>query len=104
MKEITKKDIEEFQKDYAKDPLARSLSNVLAKTNLKDIVFCQKGMGQAHFHFSVDVKTLPVTNQKQSGRCWIFSALNVLREEVAKKCKLDKFELYQPHHSGAGGR
>ncbi|MBO7515021.1 MAG: C1 family peptidase [Lachnospiraceae bacterium] len=95
MKEITKKDIEEYQKSYAKYPLARSLSNVLAKTNLKDIVFCQKGMGQAHFHFSVDVKTLPVTNQKQSGRCWIFSALNVLREEVAKKCKLDKFELSQ---------
>lgn len=38
---------------------------------------------------------MPVTNQKASGRCWIFSALNVLREVTAKKCNLEKFELSQ---------
>ncbi|KAF9914027.1 hypothetical protein BX616_009121 [Lobosporangium transversale] len=36
-----------------------------------------------------------VTNQKSSGRCWIFAALNVFRLEVIKKYNLDEFELSQ---------
>ncbi|KAF9192692.1 hypothetical protein BGZ51_005081 [Haplosporangium sp. Z 767] len=36
-----------------------------------------------------------VTNQKSSGRCWIFAALNVFRVEVMKKYNLDDFELSQ---------
>ena len=34
-------------------------------------------------------------NQKNSGRGWIFAALNVLREIVAKKCDIKEFELSQ---------
>lgn len=45
--------------------------------------------------FSIDLKTMPVTNQKSSGRCWIFAGLNVLREIVAKKCQIAQFELSQ---------
>ncbi|KAF9950901.1 hypothetical protein BGZ70_001190 [Mortierella alpina] len=36
-----------------------------------------------------------VTNQKSSGRCWIFAALNVFRIEVMKKYNLEEFELSQ---------
>ena len=49
--------------------------------------------------FSIDLKTLPVANQKASGRCWIFAGLNVLREIVAKACGLSKFELSQNYIS-----
>ena len=45
--------------------------------------------------FSIDLKTMPVTNQMQSGRCWIFSAMNVLREMIAKKYNIKEFELSQ---------
>ncbi len=38
---------------------------------------------------------LKITTQKQSGRCWIFAALNMLRLKVAHKYKLDEFELSQ---------
>ena len=38
---------------------------------------------------------MTATNQKNSGRCWIFAALNVLREIVAKKCNIKEFELSQ---------
>ena len=37
------------------------------------------------FKFSNEIKTLPVTNQKKSGRCWIFAGLNVLREKNCEK-------------------
>lgn len=36
-----------------------------------------------------------MTNQKQSGRCWMFAALNVLRFGVVKKYNLESFEFSQ---------
>ncbi len=46
-------------------------------------------------NFSVDLKTGKITNQKASGRCWIFSALNTFRYEIMKKYDLENFELSQ---------
>ena len=39
------------------------------------------------------VKTNNITNQKQSGRCWMFSTLNVLRQRVIAKCDLEDFSF-----------
>lgn len=44
-------------------------------------------------NFSITMKTHGVINQKQSGRCWTFAGLNILREKVIEKCNLDNFEL-----------
>lgn len=40
-----------------------------------------------------------ITAQEQSGRCWLFAALNILREKVAEKCHLEQFELSQNYLS-----
>ncbi len=45
--------------------------------------------------FSIDLKQGKITDQKSSGRCWIFAALNTFRYELIKKYKLDTFELSQ---------
>ena len=37
---------------------------------------------------------MPATNQKASGRCWIFAGMNVLREIIAKKLNLDEMKKY----------
>ncbi|MFC6315791.1 C1 family peptidase [Lapidilactobacillus achengensis] len=47
--------------------------------------------------FSVEVETGGVTNQKQSGRCWLFSLLNTLRHSFAQKYKVKDFELSQSY-------
>ncbi len=45
--------------------------------------------------FSLTLKQGAVTNQKQSGRCWLFAAMNVMRARIMKKCNLADFELSQ---------
>ncbi len=45
------------------------------------------------FTHSLDVKS--VTDQKRSGRCWLFAGLNILRYKAKKKFNMDKFELSQ---------
>ena len=40
---------------------------------------------------------LKITNQKSSGRCWLFAALNVVRREICLKYNLSDFEFSQSH-------
>ncbi|WP_052663430.1 C1 family peptidase [[Mycoplasma] testudinis] len=51
----------------------------------------------ANFDFSVNLATQGVTNQFNSGRCWLFAAVNIMREGISKKLNLDGFELSQSY-------
>lgn len=45
--------------------------------------------------FSIDLATGKVANQKQSGRCWMFAALNTFRHKLLTTFQLRDFELSQ---------
>lgn len=47
--------------------------------------------------YSVNIEVKDITEQKQSGRCWMFAALNVMRREVMKNLNLEGFELSQAY-------
>jgi bleomycin hydrolase len=47
--------------------------------------------------FSIKLDGWPVTNQKRSGRCWLFAALNLLRAGAMKKLNVKEFEFSQAH-------
>ncbi|MCT0164854.1 aminopeptidase C [Lactobacillus helveticus] len=47
--------------------------------------------------FSIEIDTGKPADQKQSSRCWMFSALNTMRHPLQKKFKLKDFELSQNH-------
>lgn len=100
MKEINDALLQSFRAKVAADPSVSVLNGALAKTDLADLSFVPM---QAALHdgpFAVEVKTRGITAQKQSGRCWLFAALNILREKVAETCNLDeKFELSQNYLS-----
>lgn len=50
--------------------------------------------------FSIDLDTGKVADQKRSGRCWMFAALNTLRHDLRNRLNLpDEFELSQTLHS-----
>ncbi|NLB85224.1 MAG: hypothetical protein GX794_03810, partial [Acholeplasmataceae bacterium] len=92
---ITKKDLLKLETSFNKKPIQKALQNILYKTNLTDVTRVMDSAKNQHFYFSNEVKTLPVTNQEATGRCWIFAGLNFLREETAKKLNLANFEFSQ---------
>lgn len=94
-KGITEAEAESFRASYGGSPLCRAMTNALYKTGVNDVSFRPAARQGAQFAFSLEVPTMAVTNQQKSGRCWIFSALNFLRERVAKKCNIEMFELSQ---------
>lgn len=53
---------------------------------------------QADTHvFSVSLKQGEITNQKSSGRCWMFAGLNVIRSRIIRERNLKNFELSQAY-------
>lgn len=96
-KPVTNALIEEFREGYRGDPVLRVSTNAASKTPLADLAFCGSQAARLQYDFSVEIQTMPVTNQKSSGRCWMFAALNVLRERAAKKMNVETFELSQSY-------
>jgi bleomycin hydrolase len=91
----TKAILDEYQKD-GKNVLVR---HALCRNPISEVIYENGSLQAVAPEFGIDLKTLPVANQKFSGRCWIFAGLNVLREIVANKCGLKKFELSQNYIS-----
>ena len=44
-------------------------------------------------HFSHRIKSKGITNQKKSGRCWMFAGLNVIRPQVIHDHDMEEFEF-----------
>ena len=95
MKELTNNFIEEVEKDYVGNDIYTIARHALSNNTISSIARVKEQTEFTRNRFSIDIKTLKVTNQKASGRCWIFAGCNVLREIVAKKYNLKEFELSQ---------
>lgn len=94
--ELNIKWLEKDRERYLANPANAITRHALSGTTFNDVFKSQDKQEDTQFVFSIDVPTLPVTNQKKSGRCWIFSASNVLREIIAKKCNIKgQFEISQ---------
>ena len=73
-----------FEQGYAARPELQVMSNAISRTALPDAAFVPAAAARLQMDFSVLVQTSNITNQKQSGRCWMFSTLNVLRWTTAR--------------------
>lgn len=96
MKDVTpinEQMLAKMEQGYAARPELRVLSNALSRTTLDDAAFVPAGAAKLRMDFSVVVPTDGITNQKQSGRCWMFSVMNLLRQRVIAKCNLEEFAL-----------
>ena len=73
--------IEKGQKSGSSD---KALFNAIANNNIDDLVKNRANAGPVDTHFSVETPSQSIHNQKSSGRCWMFSGMNVLRANFAK--------------------
>ena len=90
---ITQEQIGRFHTLYRQDRNAKALTAAMAGTDINDLAFIPVNAAKLNGAFEVEVKTHGITAQQKSGRCWLFAAMNILREEVMKKTGLTEFEL-----------
>lgn len=50
-----------------------------------------------YFNLPIPFEGSPVTNQRSSGRCWIFAACNVFRIAIQQRYNIESFELSQAY-------
>ena len=95
---ITNNDLRDFAQDYHNRPAARALENAVTTNGVRAASFNWHSIADDTPVFSIDLATGDVADQKQSGRCWMFAALNTMRHEMQQKFNLpDNFELSQSY-------
>ena len=89
--------IENWESQAASDPRTKLARTVLATTPIRSSLLDRTAqIADRHvFNHVIDFKTGPRTDQKRSGRCWIFATTNILRYEVMKKLNISELELSQ---------
>jgi len=86
-----------FRAMVEKDPRTPALVNALTRNSVKDLVVDNKKLRSHDSNYSNLLKTGDVTNQRGSGRCWLFAGFNILRPRVIKKYNLASFEFSENH-------
>lgn len=81
---ITADILSEIEHQCQSTPSEKALRNAIATNNINDLALNADNRGSVDSHFSVETPSQSIHNQKQSGRCWMFSGLNVLRANFAK--------------------
>ena len=85
----------EISKGYAGDAKDKAIKNALAGTSIATLAVNAENAAMIDTHFSDRVKTKGITDQQSSGRCWLFTGLNVLRAKMIEKYDLPGMEFSQ---------
>lgn len=93
---LTSSVIEKFLDSFNKDPKNNLAQNACTKYDPLEICLSRKRLEEIHHIFTHKVDEVkPMTNQKSSGRCWIFALLNSMRIPLVKTYTLEEFEFSQ---------
>ncbi|MGV3322981.1 aminopeptidase C [Streptococcus hyovaginalis] len=97
MSELTQNFTDRLFDNYQANLKFQAVENAVTHNGLlKSLETRQSAVENDHV-FSVDLTKDTVSNQKASGRCWMFAALNTFRHKLITEFKLDNFELSQAH-------
>ena len=80
--------LKEISKGYTGSAEQKAVRNALAVNPISELSVNAENLSMCDTYFSHQVKTKGITNQLSSGRCWLFTGLNVLRAKM-----IDKYEL-----------
>ena len=89
--------LQQIEKQNTPTASDRALRNALAANAIDLLAKNQANAGALDTYFSVETKKQSITDQKSSGRCWMFSGLNVLRSNFAKRTDSLSVELSQDY-------
>jgi bleomycin hydrolase len=97
MTELTQDFTQTLFDNYLKNAKYSAVENAATKNGLLNALENRASHAANLPVFSLDLTNDPVSNQKQSGRCWMFAALNTFRHKILTEFKLENFELSQAY-------
>jgi len=82
---ISKEMLKDIQKEMKAEPVNRAIINAVAANSIDALATNHQNAVALDTYFSVETRKQSITDQQSSGRCWMFSGLNVLRSNFAQK-------------------
>ena len=92
---LSAQDTELLRKEFSASPGYRLAQNAVTRVTVDDVAINREIINATDHSLSVLLDDWKVTNQKRSGRCWLFAGLNLLRVGAMRKMGLKDFEFSQ---------
>ncbi|MBR1809392.1 MAG: C1 family peptidase [Paludibacteraceae bacterium] len=89
--------LNDLRASYNETPEQRALRNAAGGNDLRKLALNQDNLTAFDTEFTLRVPNKGITDQKQSGRCWMFTGLNVLRSTAIREHNLDKLEFSEAY-------
>lgn len=94
---ISSKMLGEIQKQNKMTPAENAIANAIAANSIDNLAQNRNNAAELDTYFSIETPKQTITDQKSSGRCWMFSGMNVLRANFAKRTDSLKVEFSQAY-------
>lgn len=92
--EVTNKDLEDIRSSFKLDAPTKAIQNILTEDkDIRSNALNRDLQGKIDHYFKYRVKVSGITNQLSSGRCWMFTSMNVLRPSIMEKYNLNEFDF-----------
>ncbi|MEA3452006.1 MAG: C1 family peptidase [Bacteroidota bacterium] len=85
--------IDKLQASFKKNQNDIALQNAISNNSLRDLAVNRNNADKQDHLFDVEIKSGSITSQHSSGRCWMFTSLNVFRPVVMDKLNVGDFEF-----------
>lgn len=85
--------LSKFEKELTLTNENKALINAISNNDVKKLAVNRATVGKTDFYFKYKVDVSGITDQKSSGRCWMFTGLNILRPKIIDKYNLSSFEF-----------
>lgn len=82
-----------LEKTIPADSQTRAKINAVTPNSINTLVINREMVNKHTNLFSHKIESGKITNQKVSGRCWLFASLNMLRQPMLKKFNISDFEF-----------
>lgn len=95
---LTVQELEKFAENFNKNPQNQVVARAAQKSGVLTAAYNDRVQSELTRVFSTELDTENVTNQRQSGRCWEFATLNILRHNFGKKYHCKNFTFPQSYN------
>jgi bleomycin hydrolase len=99
MSEITLDCIDNFKTSFEANPMDKLMQSIISGNDINKLMTNRDVVQEMKYFYSHQVEPkVAITDQKRSGRCWLFAALNIIRRTMIRKYDLPKeFEFSQSY-------
>lgn len=94
---ITPEMLEKIKSEQPNSAADRALRTALAGTSINQLAKNPNNPASSDTYFSHSVPSKGITDQQSSGRCWLFTGMNVMRAKMIKKYNLGAFQFSQSY-------